>query len=515
MGFLQQALCASPGGLGKNADDFLVAEQGPNECDYDKNPTQLYQLIEAKAWRHALQFMVEGTYVPSTVKKDLCRIPYKKQASIWVTRYERGGEKIRWSHIPLHAAIIFGAPYNVVKKLVELYPDGVRCADDQAMLPLHLVFKHLTDVHILRLVMDEFPDALFTQDNRGRLPSDIRQDERSVIIQKVISSATARVKQQTEERDTKEITELRKALLEQRHEAQADEGKERRHRDEIQERDGMIELLHNKIQVLQLELANMEKKSSYSSFPFMNTDDSHDFKGDTGFQLRKSIELQAENEELKEKVRVLQKELAVSNKALQNQTNHKNTIRIDDNDVLRFTELSDGMLQERKKYEEEKRKSNVLEAENKRLKEEVARISTTMTVSHRMYDTADSAKSSSAENRAPNKERFPTVKMAPVGIGSKDLESFLETRLLQELDVENRRLEKQLAANKDINVGALLNKQSRLQEMTREVKQFQGNSYHLPGNTFSSKHQSNLGRSGNTDDQFLDEYNRVRSQARR
>lgn len=528
MGFLQKAFCATPqrqliqgNSQRPNEYDFSRTEdKESNECDYDKNPTQLYQLLEMKLWSQAMDFLVDGRYDSGTIDKDVCRIPYNKQASIWVTRYRQvqNETKIRWSHIPLHAAIIFGAPFTMIKKLVEVYPDGVRCADDQAMLPLHLAFKHLSDVHSLCLLMDELPDALFTKDNRGLLPSDIRQDERSIAVQRALSCATSRIKKQTEDRDTKEISALRKALLEQKRETQVDDDVERRHKNELRDRELTIEVLQNKIKVLQFELQNMEKKSSYS-FPFMHTEGNGSSKGDKGFELRRSIELEAENEELKAKVNALDKELTATSTALQNEENSRNLIRIDDQDVLRFKELSEGIVSERNNYEQEKRKNNVLAAENARLKEEMARISASVSASCRM-SVADSG-NSSAENRAPTRERFvpkarsvakehfTRIKMAPVGIGSKDLESFLETRLLKELDIENRRLEKQLAANNNVDVRALLNKQSRLQEMEREVKHFQSNSQPVFGGV-TSTHQPTIQRFDNGADAFIDEYKRVR-----
>ncbi|KAL3932393.1 MAG: hypothetical protein SGBAC_010870 [Bacillariaceae sp.] len=526
MGFLQKAFCATPqrqltqgNSQRLNEYDFSTEDKESNECDYDKNPTQLYQLLEMKLWSQAMDFLVDGRYDSGTIDKDVCRIPYNKQPSIWVTRYRQiqNETQIRWSHIPLHAAIIFGAPFTMIKKLVEVYPDGVRCADDQAMLPLHLAFKHLLDVHSLCLLMDELPDALFTKDNRGLLPSDIRQDERSIAVQRALSCATSRIKKQTEDRDTKEISALRKALLEQKRETQVDDDVERRHKNDLRDRELTIEVLQNKIKVLQFELQNMDKKSSYS-FPFMHTE-GNGFKGDKGLELRRSIALEAENEELKAKVNALDRELTATSTALQNEENSRNLIRIDDQDVLRFKELNEGIVSERNKYEQEKKKNNVLAAENARLKEEMVRISAKVSASCRM-SVADSG-NSSAENRAPTRERFvpkaPSVakehvtriKMAPVGIGSKDLESFLETRLLKELDIENRRLKKQLAANNSVDVRALLNKQSRLQEMEREVKRFHCSSQPVFGGVIST-HQPTIQISDNGNDAFIDEYKRVR-----
>ena len=121
--------------------------QSSIECDYDINPTGLYQALERKEWKSAMDFMVEGTWRQGPFMilfpgKD--PIPPEKQASMWVTRFEKDGS-VRWSQIPLHAAITFGAPMALVQKLIHLYPLSVRCTDDQGMLPLHLAFKFSSD----------------------------------------------------------------------------------------------------------------------------------------------------------------------------------------------------------------------------------------------------------------------------------------------------------------------------------------------------------------------------------
>ena len=55
--------------------------------------------------------------------------------------------------------ITFQAPFDVVKKLIEAYPESVRCADDQDMLPLHYAFRFGSEDKVLAYVLEEFPQA--------------------------------------------------------------------------------------------------------------------------------------------------------------------------------------------------------------------------------------------------------------------------------------------------------------------------------------------------------------------
>lgn len=189
--------------------------QSSIECDYDINPTGLYQALERKEWKSAMDFMVEGTWRQGPFMilfpgKD--PIPPEKQASMWVTRFEKDGS-VRWSQIPLHAAITFGAPMALVQKLIHLYPLSVRCTDDQGMLPLHLAFKFSSDVCILRLLLEEFQEGLLAKDIKGRIPTQVRGDERSKIIEQVINFMSKRIENDMKTYKDKELEQVKKNWL--------------------------------------------------------------------------------------------------------------------------------------------------------------------------------------------------------------------------------------------------------------------------------------------------------------
>jgi hypothetical protein len=84
------------------------------ELDFDANPSQLYLLLQQRNWDGAVQ-RIET---------------HREETTHWVSRKEVDG-KLRWRLLPIHGAIIFAAPLNVLAALIKAYPDGVSARDDQ------------------------------------------------------------------------------------------------------------------------------------------------------------------------------------------------------------------------------------------------------------------------------------------------------------------------------------------------------------------------------------------------
>jgi hypothetical protein len=185
------------------------------ECDYDKNTTSLYQAMESEAWVPTLEFFETGKWSSASLfSTGEDPLPPERQARTWVTRFEPDGT-VRWSQLPLHAALIFGAPFKIVATLVALYPQGVRCTDDQHMLPLHLAMKFGTEDNAVRLLLESFPDSLFTKDIRGRLPAQIegpRQD-RTEIIDEAVRATTKTLQKKHHLNLQDELAELKDDLV--------------------------------------------------------------------------------------------------------------------------------------------------------------------------------------------------------------------------------------------------------------------------------------------------------------
>ena len=188
------------------------------ECDYDKECTPLYKAMEGGAWLQALDFMDTGKWVDpvfqSTMFSSHDPIVPERQARTWVTRYEENGGAVRWSQLPLHAAIIFGAPLKIVETLLTLYPQGVRCTDDRHMLPLHLAIKHGSEDSVVRLLVDRFPEAITTKDAKGRLPILIEgpRHDRTKVIEGFVAYTTKTLRKQHEAQMDRALKDMKEQL---------------------------------------------------------------------------------------------------------------------------------------------------------------------------------------------------------------------------------------------------------------------------------------------------------------
>lgn len=138
-------------------ENHIVATNTSVECDYEKNPTSLYKLLEQSEWK-------------------LCRIrarTFPDEVQTWVVRHDRssGRMNIKWRLLPLHASILFRGPFDVIEALISVYPESVKSADDKGMLPLHLALRQdEIDKDIISLLLQKYPEAINTKDNKGRVP---------------------------------------------------------------------------------------------------------------------------------------------------------------------------------------------------------------------------------------------------------------------------------------------------------------------------------------------------------
>ncbi|KAL3777386.1 hypothetical protein ACHAW5_004215 [Stephanodiscus triporus] len=171
-----------------NMEDKEEDQMWEEDCNYDINPTLMFLVLESRDWKEAIALLdgkglenkngvwnlgqLFGGNRIQTISDELAKKRQKElraQARTWIVRRERTGV-LRWRMLPLHAAMAFNAPFDVVLRLYHLYPGAIRCRDDQGMLPLHLCFKFANEDKILELLLDVFPEALTVTDDKGRLP---------------------------------------------------------------------------------------------------------------------------------------------------------------------------------------------------------------------------------------------------------------------------------------------------------------------------------------------------------
>lgn len=139
--------------------------------DYRK-VTPLFRNIERENWEGILTFLNTGKWSSSMLSSSSAhlRSPAPEiQVKTWVTSYDRAGNA-EWSQLPLHAAISYLAPFVVVQKLVEMYPKGIHCTDNEGMLPIHLAFGFGAPDNILAMLLDPFPASVNEKGLGGRFP---------------------------------------------------------------------------------------------------------------------------------------------------------------------------------------------------------------------------------------------------------------------------------------------------------------------------------------------------------
>jgi len=159
--------------VGDSAHPPAESEPEPQECDYEKNCTPLYGYIEGAVrdtdWDPIVKFLDSGYWPSGGLFAD--SMTPAQQARTWVTRFDPNDKtKVRWSQLPLHLAIVCGAPFSVVGRLIEAYPQAVRCTDDQRMLPLHLALRHNACDDVVAYLLMQFPESVNAKGKDGRLP---------------------------------------------------------------------------------------------------------------------------------------------------------------------------------------------------------------------------------------------------------------------------------------------------------------------------------------------------------
>lgn len=136
------------------------------EVDYVKNCTTLYKMIEEQDWESIVNFMDTGYWIGSLWAD---RTPPAEQARTWVTRFDpEDPNRIKWSQLPLHLAVVLCAPLAVVRRLVDAYPKALKCTDDEHMLPFHLSMRHAASDEVVDYLLSSFPDAVNVKGKNNR-----------------------------------------------------------------------------------------------------------------------------------------------------------------------------------------------------------------------------------------------------------------------------------------------------------------------------------------------------------
>ena len=137
-----------------------VGDDNNGVCDYDENPTSLFLLIEAKEW--------------DNVKTRAKLFP--NEAKTFVIRNDPNNRSLlKWRLLPLHLAILYSAPSDVIQTLLKAYKKGAECYDDENNLPIHLAVKKHADEDIMNMLLQANPKSIDIENGDKKTPLQMAQ----------------------------------------------------------------------------------------------------------------------------------------------------------------------------------------------------------------------------------------------------------------------------------------------------------------------------------------------------
>ena len=148
--------------------------------NYEKDRPVLYELIENNLWEHVMNRLES----------------HPEEASLTIERYHKSNpNKLAWKMLPIHSVcypiITQGSkdgdiircgirgPVEIVKKLIEIYPDGATVQDDLGMLPLHHVCRNGGNIHAITTILDAYEEGINARDKKGRTPIELTRTSRA------------------------------------------------------------------------------------------------------------------------------------------------------------------------------------------------------------------------------------------------------------------------------------------------------------------------------------------------
>ncbi|VEU34611.1 unnamed protein product [Pseudo-nitzschia multistriata] len=121
-----------------------------NEVDYE-NRTVLFRLLLKKDWNGAIQRAESNP----------------EEAATWIVTKGFNGN-LRF--LPLHKACVLSPPGEVVEKLLEAYPEGSKCRDQDGWLPIHCACFYGACGKVITTLLEFHPKGSQLKDDEGRLP---------------------------------------------------------------------------------------------------------------------------------------------------------------------------------------------------------------------------------------------------------------------------------------------------------------------------------------------------------
>ena len=96
-----------------------------------------------------------------------------RDAKVWVSNGIRSPRSTTWKVLPLHTAIVLGAPFELVLEIMNAYPQAVARKDINGSLPIHLAACSLQDSdgeRIFKQLLNLHPRSCYAKDRDGNTP---------------------------------------------------------------------------------------------------------------------------------------------------------------------------------------------------------------------------------------------------------------------------------------------------------------------------------------------------------
>ena len=164
------------------------------ECDFDTNPTELYQYLMDREWEKTSSSKQskddngggkDGKAKGKGSRRDISKVLTQADAATWVSRREprtdeNGSGEMRWRMLPLHASILFQAPDSIIMAILNAHLEAAQGADDSGMLPVHVALAKRCSETVLNALLRAYPQSMTVQDGRGNLPIDVARKSKSL-----------------------------------------------------------------------------------------------------------------------------------------------------------------------------------------------------------------------------------------------------------------------------------------------------------------------------------------------
>ena len=99
-------------------------------------------------------------------------LQFTKECKTWVVARGQQQDQLRFQALPLHAALVFGAPDELVIKILNAYPLATHGRDVKRHLPTHLAMEHNASEEVVALIIDTFPKCMLAIDKKNMAPLD-------------------------------------------------------------------------------------------------------------------------------------------------------------------------------------------------------------------------------------------------------------------------------------------------------------------------------------------------------